>query len=59
MKLVAQSTTILFLVLLISQVSFAEDVAGSSDHPMVSRYGGGGRLLTITTIGDLMSMKYF
>jgi len=58
MKLVAQSTTVLFLVLLISQVSFAEDVAGSSDHPMVSRYGGG-RLLTITTIGDLMSMKYF
>ena len=40
MKLVAQSITILFLVLLISQVSFAEDVAGSSDHPMVSRYGG-------------------
>lgn len=40
MKLVAQSTTVLFLVLLISQVSFAEDVAGSSDHPMVSRYGG-------------------
>ena len=40
MKLVAQSVTIFFLVLLISQVSFAEDVAGSSDHPMVSRYGG-------------------
>ena len=40
MKLVAQSITIFFLVFLISQVSIAEDVAGSSDHPMVSRYGG-------------------
>ena len=40
MKLIAQSIIILFLALLIAPTGFAEDVAGSSDHPMVSRYDG-------------------
>ena len=40
MKLIAKSITILVLALLISPNAFAEDVAGSSDHPMVSRYDG-------------------
>ena len=40
MKLIAKSIAILVLALLISPNAFAEDVAGSSDHPMVSRYDG-------------------
>lgn len=40
MKLIAQSIAILVVALFITPNSFAEDVAGSSDHPMVSRYDG-------------------
>lgn len=43
MKIVANAVTLVFLILvvgLIAQYSYAEDVAGSSDHPMVSRYDG-------------------
>ncbi len=43
MKIVAKAITLFFLILavgLIGQYSYAEDVAGSSDHPMVSRYDG-------------------
>lgn len=43
MKIVAKAVTLFFLILavgLIAQYSYAEDVAGSSDHPMVSRYDG-------------------
>lgn len=40
MKLISQSIAIFFLALLITPNVFAEDVEGSSDHPMVSRYEG-------------------
>ena len=43
MKFVAQSITLLLFVLtssLVSQSVVAEDISGSSDHPMVSRYDG-------------------
>jgi OOP family OmpA-OmpF porin len=43
MKLIVQFVTLFFFVFtsgLISHGVFAEDVAGSSDHPMVSRYDG-------------------
>ncbi len=43
MKIVAKAITLFFLILavgLIGQYSYAEDIAGSSDHPMVSRYDG-------------------
>ncbi len=40
MKLITQSMALLILALLIVPCTFAEDIAGSSDHPMVSRYDG-------------------
>ena len=40
MKLITQSMALLILALLIVPCAFAEDIAGSSDHPMVSRYDG-------------------
>lgn len=40
MKLLTQLITLFFLALLITPNAFSEDVAGSSDHPMVSRYEG-------------------
>lgn len=43
MKIVAKAITLFFIILavgLIGQYSYAEDIAGSSDHPMVSRYDG-------------------
>ena len=35
-----KSIIILLLALFLSQNTYAEDVPGSSDHPMVSRYEG-------------------
>lgn len=43
MKFIAQSITLLLFVFtssLVSQSVVAEDISGSSDHPMVSRYDG-------------------
>jgi len=40
MKLITQSMALLILALLIVPCAFAEDIAESSDHPMVSRYDG-------------------
>ncbi len=43
MKFVVQSITLLLFVctsILVSQSAVAEDISGSSDHPMVSRYDG-------------------
>lgn len=40
MKLITQFIALILLALLITPAGFAEDVEGSKDHPMVSRYEG-------------------
>jgi len=40
MKLISQFIALILLALLITPAGYAQDVEGSSDHPMVSRYEG-------------------